>query len=278
MNAFRVLFLTAIFAFSMIFLFQNTQVLDNRLSLVLDLWWTQLSSPEIALYLFIFLCLLAGIIFGALTFFPGNKELRRSLKTLKLKIKSLTREIIDMQKKEEVLEDKSQEKTDHPQEPPIEEDRDLKEQPAAEGAAVKPAGAAGRIALAGVLALFVILTGFYFFVDQRLEQIQTSLDDSIQSSVLAVAIAERVDQETAGFREDIEDLSTALDSHAQDIAELQRLPQDTMDYLTMMLINEYTVKIQQLLKSAETAKDRSVLAEALDSLEKALSHYMNKVD
>lgn len=280
MNAVRVLFLTLVFALSMLFLVQNTQVLDTRAGLILDLWWVELSSPEIAFYVFIFLCLIFGIIFGAVTFFPGNRELRAKLRLLRIRIKSLTQEVIAMHKKDETPQEPERTQEPKPLEEPdsVHEKSDLPQGPYQEDVVIKTGGAAGKAALVGVFAIFVLLTAFYYYVDQKISDFQAQMDLTIESSTQAAELAQRIEQETKGFNRDIAGLTRSLQKHEKEISALQSLPQDTMNYLTMMLISEYAVKVDGLLEKAETEEDREMLSGVLDSLGKALEHYRKKVE
>ena len=279
MNAFRVLFLTLVFALSMLFLIQNTQVLDTPASLMLDLWLIELNSPHIAFYVFVFLCFILGIIFGAITFSPGNRESRRKLNLLRLKIKNLTQEIIGMQKKEDIDEQKPAESSDKLQEKgTTEEFKSPPEQQTMEkDAVIKPGGAAGKAALIGVFALFILLTALFFFVDQRISDFRNRMDLTVQNSAMAVDLAQRLEQDNAKLKEEVSMLSSSLMEHEKEISTLQRFPQDTMDFLTMMLINEYAVKISQLIEKADSDEDREMLEDVLDSIGKALDHYKDKI-
>ncbi|MFP4110599.1 MAG: hypothetical protein ACLFTF_06185 [Desulfonatronovibrio sp.] len=276
MNTFRVLFLTLVFALSMLFLIQNTQALDASVTLDLDLWWAELSSPLMDMYVVVFLCLLLGAVFGVIAFFPGNRELRRKHKLQKARLKNLTQEVLDMQKTEDVQENKQEETTQAAQ--TAEETRRPGGKILEEDLEVKPSGTSGKIALVGIFVMFILLTGFYFFMDQKMTQFQNQMDSTIAESAEAVELARKVDRETAGYREDIENLARTQNQHQEEIAALQSLPQDTMDYLTMMLINEYSVKIDQLMKSAGTEEDRELLEDIKKSLGRALGHYQEKID
>ena len=276
MNALRVLFLTLVFAFGILFLVQNTQVLDNRISLALDLWWVQLSTPYMAFYIFIFLALMLGIIFGAVTFFPGNKELRENLKLLRIKIKGLTQEVIELHKKEDIHEDGKSEK-EVPE--PAEETLDLPEDPTLDkDTVIKTGGSSGKTALVGVFALFVLLTAFYFYIDQKISSFQGRMDMVIEDSLTSAELAAKAERETLVLQEDISNLSGILQEQEKEISQLRRLPQDTMDYLTMMKIDEYAANINQLMETAGTEADREMLAEILKSLQKAMDHYADKAD
>ncbi len=298
MNAIRVLFLTLVFALSMLFLVQNTQVLDTRASLVLDLWWVKLSSPEIAFYVFIFLCLILGIVFGALTFLPGNRDLREDLRLLRVKIKRLTQEVIDMQKKEDISHEKPEaaqdqtspkeeaesvpepEKSQEPEAPedahPAEKPPRMPEEPIKEDQVVRVGGAAGKAALVGIFALFILLTLFYYYVDQQLNDFQTRMDMAVESSNLASELATTAERDSAELREEVSGLAMSLQQQEKEIIALKRLPQDTVDYLTLMFINQYAVNMEQLIEEAETDEDREMLSGVLDSLNSALKHYMQK--
>ncbi len=263
----------------MLFLVQNTPVLDTRASLILDLWWVELSSPEIAFYVFVFMCFVLGIVFGAIAFSPGNRESREKLKLLRLKIKNLTREIIGMQKKEEKQEEKPAEDFKIKEQEPAEDLKSQPEHPSLEkDVEIKTGGAAGKLALVGVFALFILVTALYFFMDQKISDFQTQMELTIQNSAQAVDLTQRLEQDTAELKGEVSILSSSLMEHEKEISALQRLPQDTMDYLTMMLINEYAVKIDQLMERAESEKDREILEEVLESIGRALDHYKEKVN
>lgn len=278
MNTFRVLFLTLVFAMSMLFLVQNTQVLDQSVTLVLYLWWAEFSSPATSMYMIVFLCLLLGIIFGVIAYFPGNRGLRRKHKLQKARLKNLTQEVLDMQKSEDTQENRQEETADRQTPEPTEEIPRPGAHTLEEDLAVKPTGTSGKIALVGIFVMFILLTGLYFFIDQKMTQFQNQMDTTIASTAEAVELARKVDQETAGYQEEIEKLTRTQNQHKEEIAALQSLPQDTMDYLTMMLINEYSVKIDQLMKSAGTEEDRELLKDIKKSLGRALGHYQEKID
>jgi uncharacterized membrane protein YgaE (UPF0421/DUF939 family) len=291
-NVFKILFLTLIFAMGFLFLFQNAHVLDTRASLILDLWWVKYSSPEVVFYVFVFVCFVFGIVFGALTFFPGNKELRKNLKLLRIKIKNLTQEVTAMHKKEEIPEEKSQEEMDsrpeEAEEPRLEAEKEPgpapeskdppKYAPFDQEVVVKTGEASGKAALIGVFAVFILLVAFYFYIDQKISEFQSHMDLSIEKSELAAELVQKVQQESEGFKEDLSAFSSSLREQEKELSALKSLPQDTMDYLTLMLINDYMAGIDQLTQRAATDEDKEMLEAVRDSLARALKHYTEKVD
>ncbi len=275
-----------------LFLFQNAHVLDTRANLILDLWWAKYSSPEVVFYVFVFVCFVFGIFFGALTFFPGNKELRKNLKLLRIKIKNLTQEITAMHKKEEIPQEKSQEEMDpRPEEAegpgseaekvsgPAPESKDPpKHTPVDQEVVIKTGEASGKFALIGVFAVFILLIAFYFYIDQKISEFQSHMDLSIEKSELAAELAQKAQQESEGFKEDLSAFSSSLREQEKELSALKSLPQDTMDYLTMMQVNDYLAGIDQLVQRAVTDEDKEMLEAVRDSLNKALEHYREKTD
>ncbi len=281
MNTFRVLFLTAVFAFSMLFLVQNSQILDTESSLFLDLWWVKLSSPDIAFYVFVFICFIAGLVFGIFTFLPGNRDLRKKLRPIKAKIKELRGEIIAMQKKEEIKTEEvvEQEKVadqsaNHP------ETEEKIEEPVVH--TKKSGSASAKIALAGVVVLFVVISVFYFHAEQKFQEFQAKVDMTMQNSLMISEAMEEVSNVNNDVKNELSSLISViseqekqLKTHEEMLEEVHNIPQQTMDYLTLMLMKEYSVKIGQLMESAGE-DDQQMLQDVLESLDTALEHYRLK--
>lgn len=280
-NSFRVIFLTAVFAFSMLFLVQNSQILDTEASLFLDLWWVKLSSPDIAFYVFVFICFIAGLIFGVFTFLPGNKDLRKKLRPIKAKTKELRGEIIAMQKKEEIKTEEvieQQNSADESAEPS--ENKEKFEEPVIH--TEKSGGAAGKIALAGVIVIFIVISVFYFHAEQKFQEFQAKVDMTMQNSLMISETMEEVNKVNSNVQNELSSLTSAvseqkkqLETHEEMLDDLHNLPQKTMDYLTFMLMKEYSVKIDQLMESAQE-EDQQMLEDVLESLDTALEHYRLK--
>jgi uncharacterized integral membrane protein len=283
-NVLKALFLTLAAAAGFIFLFQNTHVLDSRTSLVLDLWWVQFTSPQLVFYWFVFLCFVFGIVFGAFAFFPGNKELRKSLKLLRARIRALTQEITTMHKKDEFTEEKIEDgQATGPEEvkdsgPEPEPQFQPEEAVVDREVMVKTTEASGKSALVGVFALFILLVAFYFYIDQKISGIQSHMEQSVEKSELAARMAQEAIENSEVFREELQAVSMSLKEHEKEISALRSLPQDTMDQMTMMQVNDYLAGIDQLVQRAATEQDRELLEAVRDSLSKALEHYREKAD
>lgn len=278
MNTFRVIFLTAVFAFSMLFLVQNSQILDTEASLFLDLWWVKLSSPDIAFYVFVFICFIAGIVFGVFTFLPGNRDLRKKLTPIKAKIKELRGEIIAMQKKEEIkTEEVIEQQKSADQSAETSENEEKIEEPVVH--VEKSGSTAGKIALAGVVVLFIIISVFYFHAEQKFQEFQAKVDMTMENSLMISETMEEVNnnvkKELSTFTSVISEQEKQLETHEEMLDDLHNLPQKTMDYLTFMLMKEYSVKIDQLMESANE-DDQQMLRDVLESLDTALEHYRLK--
>ena len=284
MNVLKALLLILAAAAGFIFFFQNTHVLDSSTSLVLDLWWVKFTSPELVFYWFVLMCFVFGIVFGAFAFFPGNKELRKSLKLLKAKIRELTQEITAMHKKDEL----TQEKIEDGQAPGPEEVKEAGPEPEPHfqpeqasvdrEVVVKTGEASGKSALVGVFALFILLVAFYFYIDQKISGIQSHMEQSVEKSELASRMAQKAEENSQVLREDLQAVSMSLKEHEKEISALKSLPQDTMDHLTMMQVNDYLAGIEQLVQRAATLEDKEMLEAVRESLDKALEHYREKTD
>ncbi|MFN2268967.1 MAG: hypothetical protein ABR533_11880, partial [Desulfonatronovibrio sp.] len=280
-NTFRVLFLTAVFAFSMLFLVQNSHVLDTESSLFLDLWWVQLSSPNIAFYVFVFICFIAGLLFGVFTFLPGNRDLRQKLRPIKAKTKELRGEIIAMQKKEEIkTEEVLEQQKDADQSAEHSENEKKFEEPLVH--TEKSGGAAGKIALAGVVVLFVVISVFYFHAQQKFQEFQAKVDMTMEKNHIVSQTMDEVKNVNNDVKKEMSSLTASinnqekkLETHAEMLDDLNNLPQKTMDYLTFMLMKEYAVKIDQLMEDA-AEDDQQMLQDILESLDTALEHYSKK--
>ncbi|WP_028573747.1 hypothetical protein [Desulfonatronovibrio hydrogenovorans] len=273
MNAFRVIFLTLVFALCMLFLVQNSQVLGSRAEIFLDLGWVRLISPETAIYIFVFLCLLAGIIFGVMTFSPGNREARIKLKESKDRIRNLTREIKEMQKKEDIQEEVSKEN----QEEDIQAEQTRDEPVSSEISSPPPksGNTAGKAALAGVVAIFVLLSVFYFYVDQKIAGFQDGFDQAVTQADDAKQRIVDLDRENAELREQLSLLASQAEKQEQELAKLHDLPGQTINYLTLLVLGEYSSGLSQLMESASTDQDRHYLEEVIKSIEAARKHFMD---
>lgn len=277
MNILRVILLTLFFALTMLFFVQNSVNMDTTASLTLDLWWIKLTSPAMALYVLVIICLAAGIFFGALTYLPGNRYLQERIKQDKQKIKNLSKEITEMEKaREEKIRKESM-----TEETPVMEDKPLHEH---EPIVRSSGSSAGVIALISVFAVFVILVVFYYYVDQQFSKYQGRLEASVEQSQQAAAKAAEVEKAGKALRDEMNQVenhvrkqSTTLKEHTRKIQALEDLPQKTMDYMNMMIMKEYAAKIDQLLDSSDSDQDRKMLMDARKPLEKLLNNYEDRL-
>ncbi|MFW5730596.1 MAG: LapA family protein [Desulfonatronovibrionaceae bacterium] len=273
MNIFRVILLTLFFALTMLFFAQNSANMHTTSSLTLDLWWVKLSSPALALYVLVIISLLAGIIFGSLTYLPGNRYLQEKNRQDKQKIKNLSKEITIMEK---IREESMTKEVPNEREHPLHEQEDM----------VKSSGSsAGVMALISVFAVFVVLVVFYYYTDQQFSKYQDQLQSSVKQSKQAAEKASEVEKAGKALRDEMNELKTqdskqtaVLKEHSGKIKELEDLPQKTVDYMNMMVIKEYAAKIDQLLESSVSDQDRKMLMDARKPLEKLLKSYENRLD
>ncbi|WP_045211995.1 hypothetical protein [Desulfonatronovibrio magnus] len=296
MNAFRVIFLTLVFAFSMLFLVQNSQVLDTRDPLLLNLWLAELSTPAVSFYVFVFVCFVTGLIFGLITFLPGNREVKDRLHLVRLKSRQLKGEILNMHKEHEkaLMKDEPQQEPQHDSEsqaesiPPSDEPRPYSK-PSPAG------GIAGITALAGVIILFAVGAYFYYCLHERLNETaqQNHLTLEMVSENTAgigqlnsqgtflleevYRVEALVSEQDIAYQEAVEQLGQRVDEHEQIINALRNIPRQTADYITLLLIHEYTSRIEYLREKAPE-EDQETLNEVLQSLESALEHYRIKID
>ena len=289
MNAFRLIFLLLLFSAVMLGLSQNTETLGLKAPLALDLWFIELALPQMAMYVFIFFCFLLGIIFGVITFFPANKDVRERLKVLRKRLRLLQEDLKTAEMERAGLIMKRQEKITPEQEA-------FKE----EIVSSTSSRAWGKAAMAGCTVIFVILVGLYYYGHTEFEKVheqaaateekatgmiednRSSLENLKQDFRAADARLEKLEQ---GLREETESLwDTAgkmqekLEEHSREISELQLIPMQTRDYLTLMHLEQYLQTLDYLKQGAKTDADRKRLQEAAEAIRKSLEHYREKSD
>ncbi|WP_291322574.1 hypothetical protein [Desulfonatronospira sp.] len=345
MNVLRLIFLLLVFGAVMLGLSQNTETLGLKSPLELDLWIWHLKSPEMAMYVFIFLCFILGVIFGVITFFPANKEVRQQLKIMRNKLRLVQEDFrtAELERAREIM--KRQEKV-APEEEAFREE------------VVSKASfrAWGKAAMAGCVLLFVILVALYYYghtefekvheqaaqseenitrmiedtrsshetldqdfraADDKLEQLDqdfrtadTKLNELSRDFRVAADKLETLDQdfrvaetkletldqdfrvaetkldelardfreETAELRETTGSMQEMLDKHSSEISELQLIPEETREFLTIMQLEQYLQTLEYLEKSADTEAGRQLLQEAADNIREALQHYRDSSD
>ena len=303
MNAFRLIFLLLVFAAVMLGLSQNTETLGLKAPLELDLWFIELSLPQVAMYVFIFFCFLLGIIFGIITFFPANKESREKLKVLRKKLRLLQEDFktAEMERARQIM--KRQEQITPDQEA-------FKD----EIVSATSSRAWGKAAMAGFVLLFGVVVALYYYghtefhkvheqtaateekTTRMIEDTQTSLNSLKQDFRASDTKLDNLEQdfrvadkklgelesqfikETAKIRDTTENMQNMLEEHSQEISELKLIPVQTRDYLTRMHLEQYLQTLDYLKQGAETDSDIKRLQEASEKVRKALEHYREKSD
>ncbi|EFI34547.1 hypothetical protein Dthio_PD1919 [Desulfonatronospira thiodismutans ASO3-1] len=289
MNAFRLIFLLLVFAAVMLGLSQNTETLGLKAPLELDLWFIELSLPQVAMYVFIFFCFLLGIIFGIITFFPANREAREKLKVLRKKLRLLQEDFktAEMERARQIM--KRQEK--------ISPDEEAFKEEIVSSASSR---AWGKAAMAGCVVLFFILVALYYYGHTEFEKVHeqtkanmektTGMIEDTQSSLDSLEhdfrdadkklgeLDREFREETAKLQDATENMQEKLQKHSGEISELKLIPVKTRDYLTVMHLEQYLQTLGYLKKEADTEEDRKRLQEAAEEVRKALEHYREKSD
>ncbi len=290
MNTFRVIFFFLAFTAALLVLIQNFQPLGYSSSLVLDLWFFRLTSPEISFYIFVFFCFVLGIVFALITFYPGNRELRKNLKLLQNRVKLLREEYMTVEKeREQELKNRQAEL------------ESSEESPGAASEHEHKSGLAGKVAVGGCIILLVALVGLYYHSLQEREQLQEQMADlekAVQEEITPVKkdvttterrleeLDKTLQERTARIRsvqdqlqeesQQIKAMQDKLQEHAGELEVLQRLPQQTRDYLKLIRLQEYLQSIKYLELEAETEEDKERLQEAGQVLEEAIEHFRDK--
>ncbi len=303
MNAFRLIFLLLVFSAVMLGLSQNTETLGLKAPLELDLWFIELSLPQMAMYVFIFFCFLLGIIFGVITFFPANIDAKERLKVLRKKLRLLQEDLRTAEMERASLIMKRQEKITPDQEA-------FKE----EIVSSTSSRAWGKAAMFGCAVLFVILVVLYYYGHSEFQKVHeqaaateekaTSMIEDNRSSLdnleqdfraadkkladlekdfrAADAKLGKLEQdfkeETEHLRDTASSIQEKLEKHSGEISELQLIPVQTRDYLTLMHLEQYLQTLDYLKQGAETDADVKRLQDAADEVRKALEHYQEKPD
>ncbi len=289
MNAFRLIFLLLVFAAVMLGLSQNTETLGLKAPLELDLWFIELSLPQVAMYVFIFFCFLLGIIFGIITFFPANREAREKLKVLRKKLRLLQEDFktAEMERARQIM--KRQEK--------ISPDEEAFKEEIVSSASSR---AWGKAAMAGCVVLFFTLVALYYYGHTEFEKVHeqtkanmektTGMIEDTQSSLDNLEhdfrdadkklgeLDREFREETAKLQDATENMQEKLQKHSGEISELKLIPVKTRDYLTVMHLEQYLQTLGYLKKEADTEEDRKRLQEAAEEVRKALEHYREKSD
>ncbi|MFO8031017.1 MAG: hypothetical protein R6U22_00575 [Desulfohalobiaceae bacterium] len=265
MKFLKIIFLTLIFVLGLYFVMQNLQVLDRRMDMGLDLWLTAWSWGDIAIYVLLSISFILGLLFAILVFHPRRPETRQELQLLKDKSALLQQELATLQIE-------TRKKLQHRQ-----------EQAAPEGqqsealAAQDPRHLSGSIwaktALLGILGLFILLTVFYYYTDNQLQQLSQGLSSEQERTQ---SLEQALQEKTAELSSRSEQLQEKLAGQKEQIQELSRIPQQTRDYLTGFHLQNHINEIKQLEQEAETGQDRKSLQQAREALEAALTHYQDK--
>ncbi len=273
MNALRVIFLMFVFAAVMLVISQNTATLGYRAPLELDLWLVHLTSPSMAMYVFVFLCFILGIIFGALTFYPGNREIRENLRLLRNRINLLKEELmtLEQQKKQELKDIQEQAA---PEEKPIREEPVL----------VHTSSAWGKAAMAGFVITFILLVVFYYYAQTEMDLLKKRMSESEEKAVHLTQATEdslsSMEETLLSLELKFQDETGKIEERLRDIDEeiqiLERQPQKTRDYLTLMHLQQYMQNLEYLQQGAESEIDREKLDQAGEMLQKAIEHYRGK--
>ncbi|WP_291319672.1 LapA family protein [Desulfonatronospira sp.] len=289
MNAFRLLFLLLVFAAVMLGLSQNTETLGLKAPLELDLWFTELAFPQMAMYIIVFLCFLLGIIFGVITFFPANREAREKLKIQRKKLRLLQEDLktAEMERARHIM--KRQEK--------ITPDEEAFKDEIVSSASSR---AWGKAAMAGCVVLFVILIALYYYGHTELEKVHKQASatkekttgmieenrnilDSLDSDFRVAD--QKLGQLDSDFRDEAAKLQERtisiqemLEKHSREISKLQLMQAETRDYLTLMQLEQHQRTLDYLKRVAETDENMQPLLDAADEVREALEYYREKLD
>ncbi len=270
MNAFRVIFFMLVIAAALLVLVQNTDTLGHQAPLELDLWLFQLTSPAIAMYVVVFLIFILGIIFGALTFYPGNRELKENLRLLRNKADLLKEELrtVESQRAHKLREIRVQTGTEEAVSP----DQTIE---------AYSGQVWGKSAMAGCVIVIILLVVFYYYTLRDMEQTHQRMDQAEESLASHDQQLEEVEllieDEAERSHSRIDDLQDQLDAHSGEIETLKLQPQKTVDFITLLHLRETLQTLRYLVMEAETEEDRDSLIDAGQMLQRAIEHYEDKL-
>ncbi|MFW6216464.1 MAG: hypothetical protein ACOC3Y_01410, partial [Desulfohalobiaceae bacterium] len=262
MKFLKILFLTLVFVLGLYFAMQNIQVLGRRVDLGLDLWLATWSWSNIAVYVLLSITFILGLLFAILVFHPRRPETRQELLLLRAKYALLQQELSTLQHEtSQGLQQRQKQAAPEGQALGSQDHRSL------------TASAWSVTALLGILALFILLTVFYFYTDNQLQVLSQGLSAEQQRTQ---SLEESLQDKTAELSSRSNQLQEELAGQKRTIQKLQRIPQQTRDYLTGFHLKNYIHEISQLEQETGTEQDRKKLQQAREALHAALTHYQDK--
>ncbi len=264
LKSLKIIILTLIFAMGLYFVMQNIQVLGQKLDLVLNLWWAGWNISNISIYLIFFLSFFLGILFVIIVYHPRSQGKQEELKLMQEKFQLLRQELTTLQK------ETHQELQQRQQQAAPEEEADL---PGLGDFQTSTVSLWSKTAIAGFILVFILLTVFYFYTQNELQQLSGQLTASQERTQ---ALAESLQNSTAELQDRTELIQGQLVQQGQEILELQKLPQKNKDYLTKMYLQSYIHDINYLAQDAQTEQDLQKLEQVQKALNSALEHYQNK--
>lgn len=260
----KIIILTLIFAMGLYFVMQNIQVLGQKVDLVLNLWWAGWNISNISIYLVFFLSFFLGILFVIIVCHPRSQGEKEELQLMQEKFRLLRQELTTLQK------ETYQELQQRQQQSAPEEEAGL---PGLGDFQTSTVSLWSKTATAGFIFLFILLTVFYFYTQNELQQISGQLTASQERTK---ALAESLQESTTELQDRTLLIQDQLVQQGQDILELQKIPQKNKDYLTKMHLQGYIQNIKYLAQDAQTAQDLQKLEQVQEALNSALEHYQNK--
>ncbi len=270
MNAFRVIFYMLVIAAALLVLVQNTDTLGHQAPLELDLWLFQLTSPAIAMYVFIFLIFILGILIGTLTFYPGNRELKENLRLLRNRTELLKEELwtVENERAHKLREIRGEKGFDEK----IAHDRSIQDYQGESW---------GKSAMAGFVIVFILLVVFYYYTLRDMDQTHQRMDQVEESTFSLSQQLEEVEllieDEAERSHSRIDGLQDQLEAHSGEIETLKLQPQKTVDLITLLHLRETLQTLRYLVMEAETEEDRESLIDAGNMLQQAIEHYEDKL-
>ncbi|MFP4629900.1 MAG: hypothetical protein ACLFMQ_04145 [Desulfohalobiaceae bacterium] len=262
MKFLKMIFLTLVFVLGLYLVTQNIQVLERRLNLGLDLWLAQWDWGSIAVYVLLSISFILGLLFAILIFHPKRPETSQELQLLKAKSSLLQQELSTLQ--QETSQELQQRQPAGSQQETA---------PGAQDTGALAGSIWAKTALLGILGLFILLTVFYYYTDNQLQELSQGLSAEQEKTR---ELQDSLQQKTSELSEQSQELQSRLADQKKQIQELHRIPQQTRDYLTAFHLQDYIQEIKQLEQEAEAGQDRENLEQAREAISSALEHYLQK--
>lgn len=96
MRYIKVIFLIALFFFSMLFFIQNTELISTTISLKLDIFGNTFATPNIPVYFLILLAFVLGALFTLIYLISDRMKLSKQVKEYRQKISELEKELTSL--------------------------------------------------------------------------------------------------------------------------------------------------------------------------------------